>query len=200
MPKHNPKEARDVKKRNNSRIAKKEGKALSKKLTPIYIIIGVIFIAIAIGITFDYAGRNVEENLNYPGISFQTIDGSTIKLSSYQGKVVLLYFFYLNCPICKTSDPFLATIEDDYSSSQLYILTITIDPADSDGGLYNWRENLNANWNIVRDDISHSYSSPWNIAYTPTAIVIDQNGNTVNKIVGTDDFYSKVTATIDALL
>ena len=200
MPKHNPKEARDVKKRNNSRIAKKEGKALSKKLTPIYIIIGVIFIAIAIGITFDYAGRNVEENLNYPGISFQTIDGSTIKLSSYQGKVVLLYFFYLNCPYCKISDPFLATIEDDYSSSQLYILTITIDPADSDGGLYNWRENLNANWNIVRDDISHSYSSPWNIAYTPTAIVIDQNGNTVNKIVGTDDFYSKVTATIDALL
>ena len=200
MPKQNPKEARDVKKRYNSRIVKKEKKALSKRLAPLFIIIGVIFIAIVIGITIDYSGRNIEEDLNPPDISFQSIDGSTIKLSSYKGKVVLLYYFYLSCPNCKLSDPYLAIIEDEYSSSQLYILTITVDPADSNSGLYNWGSNLNANWDIVRDDLSHSYSSPWNVAYTPTAIIFDQNGNIVNKIVGSEDFYSKVTTEIDALL
>ncbi len=200
MPKYNPKKARDSKKRSQSRIRKKEEKALSKKFTPLFIIIGVIFLVIVIGIAIDYSGRNIEEELNPSGIIFQNIDGSTIKLSSYQGKVVLLYFFYLNCPFCKVSDPYLAIIEDDYLNSQLYILTITIDPADSNSGLYNWRNTLNANWDIVRDDISHSYSSQWNVANTPTTIIIDQNGNFIEKIVGTDNFYSKVTTEIDALL
>ncbi|KKN58485.1 hypothetical protein LCGC14_0551590 [marine sediment metagenome] len=200
MPKYNPKEARNGKKRDQSRIVKKEGKALSKKLTPLFVIIGVIFLAIVIGITIDYSGRDVEENLNPGDVIFQNIDGSTIKLSSYQGKVVLLYFFYLNCPNCKIADPYLAIIEDDYSSSQLYILTITIDPADSDNDLYNWRDGFNANWDIVRDDLSHSYSSPWNVAYTPTAILFDKNGNFIKKNVGADNFYSKITTEIDALL
>ncbi len=202
MPKYNPKEARDAKKRYESRIRKKEGKALSKKFTPLFIIIGVISIALVIGIAIDYSGRNIEEELNPSGITFQDIDGSTIKLSSHQGKVVLLYFFYLNCPYCKVADPYLAVIEDDYSNTQLYILTITIDPADSNGGLYNWRNTLNANWDIVRDDISHSISSrsPWSVSYTPTTIVMDKNGNFIKKIVGTDNFYSKVTTEIDGLL
>ena len=171
-----------------------------KKIKALYIIIGVVFLSIVIGITSDYFIRTSEEELNQPNISYNTINGSTIELSTHQGKVVLLYFFFLNCPACQPTYSFLAAIEDDYSNSQLYILTITIDPAETDGSLYNWRNNLNATWDIARDDISHSYSAPWNVAYTPTVILIDQAGIFIYKIIGATDFDIRVRTGIEALL
>ncbi|MBY9009581.1 MAG: TlpA family protein disulfide reductase [Candidatus Lokiarchaeota archaeon] len=172
----------------------------SRKIKALYIIIGVISVGIIVGITIDYSIRNSENSSSLPNLSYNTIDGSTVELSTHQGKIVLLYFFSLNCGVCQVTSSQLTIIEDDYSTSQLYILTITIDPADTDNVLNNWRNSLNATWDVAKDDISHSYTASWDVAFTPTLIVIDQTGKFISKIISAQDFNDRVRFEIDSLL
>jgi len=87
-----------------------------------------------------------------------------------------------------------------YLNSQLLIITITTDPADSNSNLYNWRTANNASWIIVRDDISHSISSHWDAALTPTTIIIDQDSNFIEKFVGPNDFDNILRNEIELLI
>ena len=64
-----------------------------------------------------------------------------------------------------------------------------------------WKQDYNQNWNIVRDDITSSYSTPFNIAYVPTTIILNQNSNIVSKMVGAEQgSYVNIKAEIDSLL
>ena len=126
---------------------------------------------------------NTGGNSNSYKIDFAYIDieGNLINSSEHKGKVIALYFFTITCPPCKISSQHLKNIEDDYQSSQLLIITISLNFEDSNGDLYNWRNDLDASWIIVRDNINRDYSSQLDIAYTPTIIIIDQNSNFVNR-------------------
>jgi len=49
--------------------------------------------------------------------------------------------------------------------------------------------------------VTSSYSTPFNIAYVPTTIILDQDGNIVSKMVGAEQgSYANVKAQIDSLL
>ena len=173
------------------------------EMIPLFIIVfGAIFFVTFIGVIAINESGNSGGNPNSYNTDLTYIDiaGNSTKLTDHQGKVIILYFFYLSCSFCKISDPFLAAIEDDFLSSQLLIITITTDPADSTSNLNNWQNNLNSSWIIVRDDISHSYSSHWDVAYTPTTIIIDQDSNFVEKIVGSDNYDTNVRTEIELLI
>jgi thiol-disulfide isomerase/thioredoxin len=165
-------------------------------------VFGAVFFVSFLGFIAISESGNSGGNSNSPNtdLTYVDIDGNSIKLADHKGKVIILYFFSLSCSFCKISDPFLKAIEDDYLSSQLLIITITIDTADSNSNLYNWKNNLNASWIIVRDEISHIYSSQLDIAYTPTTVVIDQDGNFVKKIVGSNNFENNLRSEIELLI
>lgn len=171
------------------------------QILPLFIIVfGVIFFVTFIGFIAISESGNLGSNSYNTNLTYVDIDGASMRLTDHKGKVIILYFFYLSCSFCKISDPFLAAIEDDYLSSQLLIITITINTADSDVNLNNWKSNLNASWKIVRDDISNTYSSQWDVAYTPTAIIIDQDSNYIDKIEGSSDFDAKVRSELELLI
>ncbi|MBA7503616.1 Thiol-disulfide oxidoreductase ResA [subsurface metagenome] len=212
MPKYNPKEARDVKARKQKRIAASKKKRHFRQFMPYILIIGVIIIVGSMAIYFylsDYNngedggenGGNGDNNEYGTPMTFTTIDGDTIKLADNQGKVIILYFFDLDCPPCGPQAEILAEIDKDYSNSQLLIIPITVHYYDSTNDLIIWKQNYNQNWDIIRDDVSYSYSTPFNIAYTPTTIILDQNGDIVKKIVGSEQgSYVNIKAEIDSLL
>ncbi len=173
-------------------------KFFKRESTVGFIFLGVILIGMVIGISFSILNsENVENPTNYP---FETIDGEFIDLADHQGEVVILYFHFLDCTFCKITTPLLAVIEDDYSNSSLYIVTITIVLVDSNSALNNWRSSHNATWDMVRDDIDHSISSRYDISITPTTIILDKNGNMIIKLIGITDFNSTVRSEIDSHL
>jgi len=95
----------------------------------------------------------------------------------------------------------LAEIDIKYSNSQVLIIPITTNYGDSTNDLNIWKQDYNQNWNIVRDDITSSYSTPFNIAYVPTTIILDQDGNIVKEMVGPEEgSYINIKAEIDSLL
>lgn len=218
MPKYNPKEARDAKARKQKRIAASKKKIHFRQVMPYILIIGVIIIVGSMAIYFylsDYNnGEDGGENGGNEGnggdggnneygtpMTFTTIDGDTIKLADNQGKVVILYFFDLDCPPCGPEADILADIDDEYTNSQLEIILIDVHYWDSISDLKTWRNDYNSNWDIILDDASYTYSAPFNIAYTPTTKILDKSGNIVKTIVGYDEgHYSTIKAEIDALL
>jgi len=125
MPKYNPKEARDAKARKQKRIAASKKKRHFRQFMPYILIIGVIIIVGSMAIYFylsDYNngedggenGGNGDNNQYGTPMTFTTIDEDTIKLADNQGKVIILYFFDLDCPPCGPQAEFLAEIDKDY--------------------------------------------------------------------------------------
>jgi cytochrome oxidase Cu insertion factor (SCO1/SenC/PrrC family) len=173
-------------------------KRYSQLIPLLLIVFGAIFFVTFLGfIALSESGNSDSYNTD---LTYTDITGNSIKLTDHKGKVIILYFFYLSCSFCKISDPFLAAIEDDYLSSQLLIITITIDTADSNINLYNWKSSLNASWIIVRDDIGHTQSSHWDVAYSPTTIIIDKDSNFVKKFIGSNNFDVNVRTEVDLLI
>ena len=176
-------------------------KKFTESFAPYLIIIGVVFVVIIIFMANTPANRTGNNSNSYKtDIIFTTIDGDTIELADHQGQVILLFFFDLPCTACGPEADIISNIDDDYSNSQVYIVLITVYPEDSDAGLNLFANNHNLNRPIVRDDIYHTYASPFNIAYTPTTILLDKDGAEVERFIGHDaNHYNQIKDEIDAL-
>ncbi len=216
MPKYNPKEVRDAKRRRQKKIATQKRKRNFRSFTHYAPIIGVIVMLSIVVISIFYLVGNENEpaaggvdddsgnnndNLYQTDLTFTTIEEDTIKLADHKGKVIILFFFGLNCYPCDVEASILVDIDNYYSNSKVLIILIATDPAFSYNDLNNWKNDYNPSWDIVRDDISRSYSSYFSIAYLPTVIILDKNGNIEKKIIGPDQgSYDNIKEEIDTLL
>ena len=142
MPKYNPKDARDARKRHERRYVKpvKEKKPL-KNLKVLGFLIGVVVVAISLIVfsqdTVDFFNPSEEENNSIPiNSSYRNIQGSTVRLSSYRGKIVIIYFHSLINANCDIPNNAIAGIEDDYSND-LVVITISMESGDSNSELIN---------------------------------------------------------------
>jgi len=71
-----------------------------------------------------------QTNRPAPDFALPSIDGRTVRLSDYRGKVVLLNFWYTGCEPCREETPAL-----EFASAQLFERIITASPITADG----WR-------------------------------------------------------------
>ncbi len=193
--KHYP--SRTISKRYDS-IPKKK---FTEGFTPYLIVIGVVLVIIIVFMVISFDNRMERGDSSYKtDITFNTIDGGTISLADHQGQVVLLFFFDLDCPPCGPEANIISNIDDDYPNSQVYILLITIHSYDSNSGLNQFADVHNLDRSIARDDIFNTYASTFNIAYTPTTILLDKDGGEVERFIGYDpNHYNQINYEIDAL-
>lgn len=78
------------------------------------------------------AAANIQE---YPrpekaqDMVFRAATGQEVPLSAYRGRVVLLHFWRINCPACRTEEPVLQWLKKNYGPYGLEILGINmVDP------------------------------------------------------------------------
>jgi peroxiredoxin len=178
-------------------------KKFYESFTPYLVVIGAIFVIVVIFMVINSDNPDVTTDNSDPygtNITFQTIDGTTIELSDHQGQVVILYFFDLGCTPCGPEADVISDIDDAYSNSRVFIVLVTVHSWDSNDGLNQFKIDHDLNRPIVRDDSSGTYGSRFNIAYTPTTILLDEDGNQVNKYIGYDpDHFDQIKNAIDGL-
>ena len=62
-------------------------------------------------------------------------------LSNYEGKAVVLYFFYRSCTYCKFMGPALDELTEGYSSDNIVVFALTISSIDKNTDIMNdWKE------------------------------------------------------------
>ena len=128
---------------------------------------------------------------------FTTLEGVTIRLSDYRGKVVLLDMWATWCGPCQAVMPELKMIYDNYSRGELEIFSVDIDTSESINliqGFIEWFASeppngygIELNWIFGRDDgsISEKYLKDSAI---PTLAIFDRDGQLYYNEAGVHGF------------
>ncbi|MHA1727848.1 MAG: TlpA family protein disulfide reductase [Promethearchaeota archaeon] len=111
-----------------------------------------------------------------------TIDGNTISLSDYQGKTLILYFTSVHCEPCKLDLPYLTSAYNTYKNTgNVEFISIDIGGS-STSQIEEWREDNDITWNVCSG--TGTLANHFSIAYTPTYIILDEDGNEIDRKIG----------------
>jgi len=169
----------------------------------ILILVGILFLfsALVVGYvftqTYDFNGYVLPEPVKAPETMLRSANGP-VRISDFQGKIVLLYFGYTSCPdVCPTS---LANIKlaladlTPEEAAQVQVIFISVDPArdtsealgqyvkmfqDDFIGATGTREEIDwmvnafgAKYTIEPPDVNGEYS----VSHSAFTMVLDRNG------------------------
>ncbi|RZN40158.1 MAG: redoxin domain-containing protein [Methanophagales archaeon ANME-1-THS] len=107
-----------------------------------------------------------------PPFTLTSIEGTTFNLSDYQGKVVVLDLMATWCPVCKVEMKELAQLRERYT--EVVIITISVDPTETEEKLRSFKETYNADWLFALD--TENILVRYNAFTLPTIVVIDPHG------------------------
>ena len=105
--------------------------------------------------------------------SVTTLTGANFTLSSYKGKVVLIDFMSVTCVPCKQLMPELVTISEEFNDS-LVIISIDVDPTDTETQLLDFKNDYNATWNFALD--TDSLFTKYSVLDIPKTVIINAEG------------------------
>lgn len=65
-----------------------------------------------------------------PDFQLEALDGTTVRLSDYRGKAILLNFWASWCPPCREEIPWFVDFQNKYASQGLQVVGISVDNTD----------------------------------------------------------------------
>ena len=115
-----------------------------------------------------------------PELALRDLNGRTVRLSAYRGKVVVINFWATWCPPCRAEMPDLIRLQREYASHGLQIIGITF-PPENKTRVQRFARSLKVNYPIVLGtrQIRDRFSSE---EVLPLTVVIDRDGK-VNDII-----------------
>lgn len=124
--------------------------------------------------------------------ALKSVDGKTIKLSDYKGKIVILDFWATWCPPCRKGIPDLIAIQNQFKKDVI-VIGISVD-TQTKKEVPGFVANYGINYPVVYFDekVVKDYGG---ISAIPTSFVVDQKGNIVDQHVGLvskDVFVNKI--------
>lgn len=126
---------------------------------------------------------NVESaNGKAQNFSLQDTNNRTVRLSDYEGYVIILNFFATSCPPCRSEIPDFVELVDEYGGKDFAIIGISVGRNDAQA-LRGFANEFGINYPVLLDDglVSKTYGPIYNI---PTTFIIDKNKHIVEKIIG----------------
>jgi thiol-disulfide isomerase/thioredoxin len=137
---------------------------------PVLKSLGLILLLLII---FNAAGLSQEKA---PDFSGKTLNGKEIKLSDYQGKVVLIDFWASWCPPCREEMPELIKFYKSHNNNDFELIAVNIDEKSSNMEQFLGKLFPEPQFPIIVDD--HQQIPPlFNIEAMPTTIFIDKKGD-----------------------
>jgi len=142
-------------------------------------LLGIVFAATLIG--FSAARVSPQEVVKAPPFELRDINGRTVRLSDYRGKVVLINFWATWCPPCRAEMPDLVRLQREHGKEGLQIIGITYPPENREQ-VRRFARSLKVNYPIILGtrELKARFSSDETL---PLTVVIDREGK-VSDIIG----------------
>jgi|SRR5215813_3447060 len=136
-----------------------------------------------------------------PDFDVPTMDGGSIKLSAYKGKVVVLDFWATWCPPCRQEIPQLVRIANQFRSKGVEVIGLHIDDQgrSSPQQIRKFIQDFDINYTVgmASNDMFIAYLGEEETAI-PQTLVFDRNGKIIAHLVGYgDDHAGRLDAAIN---
>ncbi len=118
--------------------------------------------------------------------SLTSLEGDTISLKAYRGKVVLLNFWATWCGPCRMEIPGLENLQSKYGDRGLRVVGMDVISEDNAKDVRKFDEQFKMNYPVVLadDKIGDSFGG---LVGTPTSVLIGCDGRIYGKFVGYTD-------------
>jgi cytochrome c biogenesis protein CcmG/thiol:disulfide interchange protein DsbE len=131
----------------------------------------------------------MEAGYEAPGFRLKDLNGKTVSLEEYRGRIVVVDFWATWCPPCLMSIPELVEIQEKYRDKGVTILGISVDVPDSisEADLRAFKNKLKMNYTVLRADrqvMADYFAGGGAQMAIPTLFVVDQQGKIREKHVG----------------
>jgi peroxiredoxin len=131
-------------------------------------------------------GKIISYGDRAPGFSLQALDGKTVSLADFRGKVVMVHFWATWCPPCVEEMPTLEQLSRSIGARDLEILAVSVDEGGADAVAAFMRKN---GLSIpVLLDPGRSIAKLYGTFKFPETYVIDQQGVVRDKAIGPRDW------------
>jgi len=119
---------------------------------------------------------------NAPDFTLPDLDGNSLTLSDFKGRVIILNFWATWCPPCRREIPDFVELYEKYKDEGLLIIGVNLDRGDS-RSVKQFSKEYKINYPIVLGNVNvtQDYGG---VRAIPTTFVIDRKGNIKEKYVG----------------
>ncbi len=118
-----------------------------------------------------------------PDFSLKDLNGKTVSLEDYAGKVVLIEFWATWCPPCRESIPEMEGLFEKMLDRDLVVLGVSVDEGSSaPEKVKAFAERYNIGYTVLLD--SGEASRKYRITSIPAIFIIDRNQKIVKKYEG----------------
>jgi peroxiredoxin len=134
-----------------------------------------------------------------PAFSATSLTGTTIKMSGYRGKTVVLNFWGSWCAPCRGEAPTLAVLSQQYGSQG--VAFIGDDVGDTQANALAFTRKAGITYPSINDPgyaVVQKFSQVAPVSDTPTTVVIDKTGHIAGMVVGAITYGQMVTLLHDA--
>jgi peroxiredoxin len=121
-----------------------------------------------------------------PAFELKDLDGKTVRLADFHGKVAVVNFWATWCPPCRAEVPDFVRLQAKYRSQGLAIVGLSLD-AEGAGKVRPFVDEYNVNYTMLlaNDETARAYGG---IVGIPTTFVLDRNGTIVKKLIGKAEY------------
>jgi thiol-disulfide isomerase/thioredoxin len=137
-----------------------------------------VFVFVLVALPHSALGQGVRA----PSLTLKSIEGQTVRLSDYHGKVVLVNFWATWCPPCRAEMPDLVRLQREYGKDGLQIIGVTY-PPEQRARVRRFTRRLKVNYPIVLGtrETKSGFSPDETL---PLTVIIDREGTIRGTIAG----------------
>jgi len=119
---------------------------------------------------------------NAPDFTLPELEGNSLTLSDFKGKVIILNFWATWCPPCRREIPDFVELYENYKDRGLLIIGVNLDGGDR-SLVKQFSEKYKINYSVVLGNVNvtEDYGG---IRAIPTTFIIDREGNIREKYIG----------------
>jgi len=119
---------------------------------------------------------------NAPDFTLPELEGNSLTLSDFKGKVIILNFWATWCPPCRREIPDFVELYENYKDKGLLIIGVNLDGGDR-SSVKQFSEKYKINYSVVLGNVNvtEDYGG---IRAIPTTFIIDREGNIREKYIG----------------